>query len=110
MECFFLSATRTIAGWYHFPFHGQPTAGPESGECQGKEFPCSFALFSPTKFYGGKGNSFPDRKSTRLNSSHQIISYAVFCLKKKKKKILVKKNKNKSKDTRNVDPLNSKEN
>src|SRR5258708_21312650 len=25
----------------------------------------------------------PDRKSTRLNSSHQIISYAVFCLKKK---------------------------
>src|SRR5215216_7211225 len=28
----------------------------------------------------------PDRKSTRLNSSHQIISYDVFCLKKKKKK------------------------
>src|SRR5258708_14446133 len=27
-----------------------------------------------------------DRKSTRLNSSHQIISYAVFCLKKKKSK------------------------
>src|SRR5688572_32759413 len=32
--------------------------------------------------------SFPtDRKSTRLNSSHSQISYAVFCLKKKKKKI-----------------------
>src|SRR5258708_21096212 len=29
-----------------------------------------------------------DRKSTRLNSSHQIISYAVFCLKKKKIKKL----------------------
>src|SRR5258708_275461 len=29
-----------------------------------------------------------DRKSTRLNSSHQIISYAVFCLKKKKGKAL----------------------
>src|SRR6266480_7173260 len=28
----------------------------------------------------------PDRKSTRLNSSHMSISYAVFCLKKKKKK------------------------
>src|SRR5258708_9239639 len=27
-----------------------------------------------------------DRKSTRLNSSHQIISYAVFCLKKKKER------------------------
>src|SRR5258708_12461786 len=41
-------------------------------------------------FYKGKtitllvGSSGPDRKSTRLNSSHQIISYAVFCLKKKK--------------------------
>src|SRR5438034_6657946 len=29
---------------------------------------------------------FRDRKSTRLNSSHTVISYAVFCLKKKKKK------------------------
>src|SRR5690348_18031384 len=29
-----------------------------------------------------------DRKSTRLNSSHPSISYAVFCLKKKKKKII----------------------
>src|SRR5690242_21554229 len=29
---------------------------------------------------------FGDRKSTRLNSSHMSISYAVFCLKKKKKK------------------------
>src|SRR3954462_1615632 len=30
-----------------------------------------------------------DRKSTRLNSSHTIISYAVFCLKKKKERLLV---------------------
>src|SRR5256885_7125608 len=29
-----------------------------------------------------------DRKSTRLNSSHLVISYAVFCLKKKKKQML----------------------
>src|SRR2546426_6322559 len=29
-------------------------------------------------------SSFGDRKSTRLNSSHLVISYAVFCLKKKK--------------------------
>src|SRR5256885_8815122 len=33
-----------------------------------------------------KSNEEPDRKSTRLNSSHLVISYAVFCLKKKKKK------------------------
>src|SRR5947209_19446135 len=31
----------------------------------------------------------PDRKSTRLNSSHANISYAVFCLKKKKKKTII---------------------
>src|SRR5687768_17687043 len=37
-----------------------------------------------------------DRKSTRLNSSHGYISYAVFCLKKKKKK--KKKNRIKKKD------------
>src|SRR5687768_17782451 len=36
------------------------------------------------------GNYFgQDRKSTRLNSSHGYISYAVFCLKKKKKKIKI---------------------
>src|SRR5690349_23040643 len=32
-------------------------------------------------------NASRDRKSTRLNSSHVEISYAVFCLKKKKKKV-----------------------
>src|SRR5436190_13451173 len=32
------------------------------------------------------GVDWLDRKSTRLNSSHTVISYAVFCLKKKKKK------------------------
>src|ERR1022692_5173583 len=34
------------------------------------------------------GSGITDRKSTRLNSSHLVISYAVFCLKKKTKKIL----------------------
>src|SRR5438128_6697779 len=41
------------------------------------------------------GGLSEDRKSTRLNSSHGSISYAVFCLKKKKKK---KKNKRKIKN------------
>src|SRR5256885_798416 len=36
---------------------------------------------------GGAGMWNRDRKSTRLNSSHLVISYAVFCLKKKKKHI-----------------------
>src|SRR2546422_4522275 len=34
----------------------------------------------------GEAIPYPDRKSTRLNSSHGYISYAVFCLKKKKKR------------------------
>src|SRR2546426_3944820 len=34
----------------------------------------------------GGGRRGRDRKSTRLNSSHLVISYAVFCLKKKKRK------------------------
>src|SRR5258708_30403916 len=40
----------------------------------------------PTTVSHGMGT---DRKSTRLNSSHQIISYAVFCLKKKKQNHIV---------------------
>src|SRR2546430_17186056 len=41
-----------------------------------------------TSFATGSGNApGQDRKSTRLNSSHSQISYAVFCLKKKKKTI-----------------------
>src|ERR1039457_7468340 len=35
----------------------------------------------------GLGPLEPDRKSTRLNSSHLVISYAVFCLKKKQEKL-----------------------
>src|SRR5690606_39438557 len=44
------------------------------------------AFHSPTKGTGPrKPHTMVDRKSTRLNSSHVKISYAVFCLKKKKK-------------------------
>src|SRR2546429_3553645 len=39
----------------------------------------------PTGRWRGGRLPLPDRKSTRLNSSHGYISYAVFCLKKKKK-------------------------
>src|SRR5215211_8319377 len=46
----------------------------------GRGFPGDHRLFE-TQF-GSEGG---DRKSTRLNSSHTVISYAVFCLKKKKK-------------------------
>src|SRR5688572_32654701 len=47
-------------------------------------------------------NAFGDRKSTRLNSSHSQISYAVFCLKKKKKKKKKKHNTTKRKQPSNT--------
>src|SRR5205085_9125404 len=45
-----------------------------------------------------------DRKSTRLNSSHSQISYAVFCLKKKKKKRKYEYKKKKHKNKKNHKP------
>src|SRR2546427_9141306 len=53
------------------------------------------SLYSPAlKFFPNQpapvGWGKTDRKSTRLNSSHSQISYAVFCLKNKKKKSLVR--------------------
>src|SRR2546427_9526559 len=60
------------------------------------ERPATIFTSRPTKRYGLVNMALPatvfsagtssDRKSTRLNSSHSQISYAVFCLKKKKKK------------------------
>src|SRR5688572_32689833 len=52
---------------------------------------------SPVTAFSATANPV-DRKSTRLNSSHSQISYAVFCLKKKKKKKKEKKNKKKDKN------------
>src|SRR5947208_4138387 len=46
--------------------------------------PHIFKLKQPLILLGDGVLGAQDRKSTRLNSSHQIISYAVFCLKKKK--------------------------
>src|SRR5260221_8839053 len=49
--------------------------------------PSPVSLAAPGAGSGGAGEhglQFGDRKSTRLNSSHTVISYAVFCLKKKK--------------------------
>src|SRR5438309_8796489 len=56
----------------------------------GRRPPPSCAWWSPTccvhSFGATQDGVSLDRKSTRLNSSHSSISYAVFCLKKKKKK------------------------
>src|SRR3712207_7451322 len=47
----------------------------------------SISTYNATEPVPGPRNMFLDRKSTRLNSSHANISYAVFCLKKKKSNI-----------------------
>src|SRR5690606_40632164 len=47
--------------------------------------PCSPVRASPASAAPRLGTTSSDRKSTRLNSSHVKISYAVFCLKKKNK-------------------------
>src|SRR5690242_20968547 len=59
---------------------GQPGEGGQAGRRLGVLDLRQHALGQPA--LGGE----LDRKSTRLNSSHMSISYAVFCLKKKKKK------------------------
>src|SRR3989475_6762913 len=51
------------------------------------DWTCTIAIHTGTHkgpMMGPGGKVIPDRKSTRLNSSHSQISYAVFCLKKKK--------------------------
>src|SRR5437899_8867323 len=60
-----------------------------------KQYEEALLYFQHQKFHKAKQILEKDRKSTRLNSSHLGISYAVFCLKKKKKK--QKKNKEKKK-------------
>src|SRR5690554_7740867 len=45
--------------------------------------PCPVAVVFTDLRVGPDNHEVPDRKSTRLNSSHVLIAYAVFCLKKK---------------------------
>src|SRR5690625_5885507 len=52
-----------------------------------RRFPTMIRLSSTGGTMGKDGEGIIDRKSTRLNSSHVAISYAVFCLKKKKSSV-----------------------
>src|SRR5260221_5753813 len=66
-----------------------------AGNKQNPLGPIKIPIGSPSLIHGGKPlakigtfashGCIGDRKSTRLNSSHTVISYAVFCLKKKKR-------------------------
>src|SRR5690349_23985385 len=89
-------------------FHIGAKAGANLGKINGQDFEDGFKLgyqlggFAEIDFTKGFGIqpevlwsqtnttvTDEDRKSTRLNSSHVEISYAVFCLKKKKKKKII---------------------
>src|SRR5215475_9248874 len=76
--------------------HGQHTTWLVTGREPGSHI--SYARVTPGE-QAGTVTVTIDRKSTRLNSSHVKISYAVFCLKKKKKKkkMYIKKKKKKKK-------------
>src|SRR5207245_10051926 len=87
---FFLSRPRP-----HYPLHSFPTRRSSdlrtgipfgwyfyTGSTRGQEL-----YLSNVPFMDSLSFSFLDRKSTRLNSSHGSISYAVFCLKKKKSQL-----------------------
>src|SRR5205807_4838115 len=75
-----------------FANHPQVTDAPYMGpwlaetvrQCDGLAQDMSYWTFSDVFEEGGVVKTPLDRKSTRLNSSHLVISYAVFCLKKKK--------------------------
>src|SRR5256885_3824645 len=69
-----------------------PPGGPGGRHAGGQDESRGLGVHRPARgLVGGRRDADrrddlrgPDRKSTRLNSSHLVISYAVFCLKKKK--------------------------
>src|SRR5947199_6514867 len=73
--------TTLFRSWASFAaFPGRQFLSASGGR---REVPEAQPVAEENQHEGGKGE---DRKSTRLNSSHLGISYAVFCLKKKKKR------------------------
>src|SRR5437868_8291885 len=76
-------------GAYTLPALGTPYVNtPKATGDFYSALPQAFIKLAPTDSFSIQAGKLPtDRKSTRLNSSHVSISYAVFCLKKKKNKV-----------------------
>src|SRR3712207_8425004 len=64
--------------------YGGPGADADEWGITGMLHDFDYEMFPGVEEHPYKGANILDRKSTRLNSSHANISYAVFCLKKKK--------------------------
>src|SRR5258708_31638600 len=92
LSCFFFFNDTATTEIYTLSLHDAlpicPSFAPSSKSSVG--FAASWAPFGASARISNRlfdkrtGPQEADRKSTRLNSSHQIISYAVFCLKKKR--------------------------
>src|SRR5438132_12748388 len=91
LESCFPSSVSFFNGYgHHRDLHSFPTR--RSSDLQRAPLPCQrrppdgqSRTPAPVLLLTSTGRQEQDRKSTRLNSSHTVISYAVFCLKKKKK-------------------------
>src|SRR5215510_15262930 len=90
---FFFNDTATTEIYTLSLHDALPISQPRAGRAARRAAPHEDA---PSSRSHARGTRPRDRKSTRLNSSHVAISYAVFCLKKKKKNNK-KKNKKKKK-------------
>src|SRR5947209_13205100 len=80
---------RSIAksrAWFHNGFDAFYSVDTVHGLPRGQNRTSSLSASDLTRVQVNLTPANTDRKSTRLNSSHANISYAVFCLKKKKKK------------------------
>src|SRR2546427_7701950 len=78
---FFFNDTATTE-IYTLSLHDALPISAAGRRCRNSRTPATF----PRLTNSNKSSTGRDRKSTRLNSSHSQISYAVFCLKKKKKR------------------------
>src|SRR5690625_5725346 len=89
----------------HRALHSFPTRRSSDLACRNAQRAGHRKLIQPEHERDGDGSrdhhaNYRDRKSTRLNSSHVAISYAVFCLKKKKKKAIRTEQKRRNKKTK----------
>src|SRR5436190_10259035 len=79
-----------------FPYTTLFRSPPDSADRRGSESLEHFTSVPRWRSGQASCRATRDRKSTRLNSSHTVISYAVFCLKKKKRILAIRKRSHKA--------------
>src|SRR5438132_5295672 len=101
---FCLARLSAVRVFHSFPTRRSSDLVREDNRCafdarQARAHPGRGGVHPPQRVAGGGRDTLrwvhtatADRKSTRLNSSHTVISYAVFCLKKKKQKAQAEQN------------------